>query len=155
MTNLDVIRKNIGNMEDSELAESLSTNQFTEEARKLAEDEFVRRGYELSDDAFAKAQEIDERDDRVAKPYKPLLLPILFATFASLAGMKVGALLFAAIGAGLLAGLFAYGGWKAGDFLARKSNVMGKASRLIVRILALVIWVLICGFLTVLGTALR
>ncbi len=54
MTQLEVIKHNILNMEDAELAERLRDGKFSDEARPIAEEEFANRGYQLSDESFKK-----------------------------------------------------------------------------------------------------
>lgn len=137
-------------MEEREIVTRLRNGQFSDEARPVAEAILRQRGIDPQNPV------IPEEQQEVAvppRPWKPLLLPILFATFAGgMAGRQIGAAFAGAIGAGLMAGFFAYVGWLIGAKVAwQVRKLSGKPTRLAVATAALLVWIVAMGLVGVLA----
>ena len=154
MIQLDEIKQNIHNMEDTELAERLRDGQFSEEARPIAEEEYVNRGYKLSNESIEETIR-SQHASVPKKPYKPMLLPFLFAIFATIAGSKLGAVVYGAIGAGIGAAVFVVVGWYLASNIAKFTRQYSKLIRFLIQSVAFIVWAIVCSVLIALGVASR
>jgi hypothetical protein len=152
MTQLRVIKHNIQNMQDAELAKRLLRRHFSDEAIPIAEAEFENRGYQLSVASFEKIIN-DHNETLSAKPYKPYLLPILFSIFGGMAGGKLGAAVYNAIGAGLGSIIFTIPSWYLASFIAKWARKYNKFLRFMLQTVSFIIWGIICSFIISLNMA--
>jgi hypothetical protein len=128
----------------------LNGGQFGDEERPVAEAVHRERGLGPLDPVIP-----DEQREVAAapRPWKPWLLPMLFATFAGgVAGRQVGAAFGGAIGDALLAGGFAYIGWQVGARVAWQTRrIVGNPGRFAAAIAAVLVWVVAMGLLGMLA----
>ncbi|MCD9097517.1 hypothetical protein LU699_08735 [Luteimonas fraxinea] len=144
MYSLDAIGKSIAGMDDYQLIQRWKDGLFSDEAKPLAEDEFRRRGIDLAD-PVPRPSSFDV--DLAPKPFKPKLLPILFAAIAgATVGRELGGALAGAIGAAFLSAVVALLGWYVGGAVARFAH---KRKHLLIRVLicvaGLVAWLYLSG----------
>jgi len=131
-------------MDDHQLIQRWKGELFSDDAKPIAENELRKRGIDLTD-PVARPSEFDI--DLSPKPFKPKLLPVLFAaTAGATVGRELGGALAGAIGAGVLSALVALLGWYVGSGVARFAH---RRTHLVVRILvcvaSLVAWLYLSG----------
>ncbi|MBK6789767.1 MAG: hypothetical protein IPG77_19695 [Betaproteobacteria bacterium] len=137
-------------MEEHEIISRLKNGQFSDEARPVAEAILRGRGIDPSNPVIPE----DQRERPIPpRPWKPRLLPILFATFAGgLAGRQIGAVFAGAIGAGFMAALLAYIGWLIGARVAwQVRKLHGKPARFVAATAAGLAWIVAMGLVGILA----
>lgn len=140
----------IERMEEHEIIARLREGQFSDEARPVAEAILRERGIDPSNPVIPE----DQREVTLPpRPWKPRILPILFAAFAcGIAGRQIGAAFAGAIGAGLMGGLLAYIGWLVGAKVAWQVRKLGgKPSRFAAATAAVLVWLAAMGLLGLLA----
>ena len=144
------LRPAIERMEEHEIIARPKDGQFSDEAKPVAEAILRERGVDPLDPVIPDQQ----REVAVApRPWRPWLLPMLFATFAGgVAGRQVGAAFGGAIGDALLAGGFAYIGWHVGARVAWQTRkIASNPVRFAAAIAAVLVWVVAMGLLGILA----
>ena len=135
-------------MEDHEIVDRYRRGLLSDEAKPIADEILRSRGI----DRASPPPEVLE-DPALSKPrqFNPRLVPSLFGVFAAgTAGRQIGALLGGAIGAGLVAALAFYIGWKVGRVVANYAHRQPrKLNRFLIATAATVAWALVVGFVGV------
>ena len=154
MYSLDVFEKSIANMDDHQLIQRWKDGLFSDETKPIAEKELSIRGIDLTN-PVARPSTFD--DDATPQPFKPRLLPVLFAALGgATAGREIGAALAGYIGAGVMAFFVAVLGWFVGGYVARFAH---KQKHLVVRILigaaSLIAWLYLSGVGVVVARLMR
>ena len=141
-------------MEEHEIIDRLKREMFSEEARPVAEAVLRERGIDPANPVVPPNQQLQPAYER---PWKPRLLPILFAAVAGgVAGRHIGAAMAGALGAGLASAALAWAGWWVGTKLAfQVRKLQSKSLRFISCVVAVLMWALVMGIVGVLASIKR
>lgn len=144
MYSLDVIEKSIAGMDDHQLIQRWKEGLFSDEAKPIAENEIRNRDIDLAN-PIARPSDFDVVLS--PKPFRPRLLPVLFAAIAgATVGRELGGALAGAIGAGILAVVVAALGWYVGGFIARFAHKRKfLAVRILICVAGLIAWLYLSG----------
>lgn len=144
MPSLQVIEETIARMDDYELAERWRNGMFSDEAKPIAEREFQKRGISSVDSVLGEFEPME------ARPYKPIVFPVLFAAIGGGNALaQLGGEIAGAMGAALVAVLGTAVGWKLGEVVAvyaKKKD--SQAVRTVIYCMALVVWFCLNAFIT-------
>ena len=139
-------------MEVHEIIDRLKKGMFNDEARSVAEAVLRARGIDPTRPVVPPDEQLKTAAQR---PWKPRLLPALFATFAGgMAGRQIGSAFAGAFGAGIAAAALAWLGWWIGVKLAFQiRKVQSAPMRFMLGAVAVFVWLFAIGIVGLLVQA--